>query len=218
MKRVLFLFGGVLAAVLLYVTSQAVSTLDRLEIVERERDQWQKPEEIVRALDLKEGAVVVDLGCGAGYFALKLAPVVGSRGKVLAVDLRRISLAFLWIRAQRRRQENISVILGDTGDPHLPENVDAVLVANTYHELANPDAILSHVRQALRPGGRLVLADRNPAAGGESGGGGVEDHAVPLAAVEQEVQRQGFEIVSRREHLLDQPGDGSWWLLAVRKP
>jgi protein-L-isoaspartate O-methyltransferase len=116
----LFLIGGLLLIVLLSAIYQGISTLARLEVVERERDQWQRPSEIIQALNLGEGAVVVDLGSGAGYFALKLSPEVGKRGRVLAVDLRKLSLSFLWIRSLLRNLHNVTVILGDPGDHMCP--------------------------------------------------------------------------------------------------
>ena len=84
---------GVLVAVLVvvpvvFVADQARRTLGTLTIVERERDTWQRPEEILRHLNPRPGDTVVDLGSGAGYFALKIAPRVGPGGRVVAVDLR----------------------------------------------------------------------------------------------------------------------------------
>jgi ubiquinone/menaquinone biosynthesis C-methylase UbiE len=91
-------------------------------------------------LNLKDGDVVADVGCGSGYFALTLSPMVGSPGKVLALDIRRISLFVLWIRAILRDGRNISIIHAEPGNTHLATGtVDAVLVANTYHELTYPE-------------------------------------------------------------------------------
>jgi hypothetical protein len=67
--------------------------------VERERDQWQRPADIIRALDIRQSSVVADLRCGAGYFALKLAAAVRPPGEVLAVDIRLLPLLFLRVRA-----------------------------------------------------------------------------------------------------------------------
>jgi predicted methyltransferase len=96
------------------VATQALATLDQLTIVERERDTWQRPENVLRHLDLRLGQTVVDFGSGAGYFALKIAPRLAPDGRVLAVDLRRQSLAFLWIRARRGGHDNLSVIRSET--------------------------------------------------------------------------------------------------------
>jgi SAM-dependent methyltransferase len=201
----LFLAGGLALVALLYVVSQAVDTLARLDVIEQERDQWQRPSEILQALDLKPSAVVADLGSGAGYFSLKLSPLAG---RVLAVDLRKESLAFLWIRARLRAQRNVRVIVGAEDDPRLPGAVDAVLIVNTFHELTQRKAILDHIRQSLLPGGRLVIADRGPEM--ES-----QHHGLPMASVAEEIEQEGFEIVRTQDHFLDQPGEGPWWLLVA---
>ena len=82
-------------------------------------------------------------------------------GAVLAVDVRRESLAFLWIRRFLRDARNVRVIHGEPDDPHLPAGTaDAVLIANTYHELSAPGPILDAVFRAMKPGARLVIVDR----------------------------------------------------------
>src|SRR5262245_29276821 len=72
------------------VAYQGIRTLQQLSAVEAERDQWQRPADVIQALSLKIGRVVVDLGSGAGYFSLKLSDAVGASGKVVAVDLRKL--------------------------------------------------------------------------------------------------------------------------------
>ncbi len=98
----LFLLCVILAVAFLSTTYQASQALVRLDAVERERDQWQRPAEVLQFLNLRAGNVVADLGSGSGYFALKLSPIVGARGRVLALDIRQVSLFFLWIRAVLR--------------------------------------------------------------------------------------------------------------------
>ena len=120
---------------------------------------------MVAVLKLKQGNAVADLGSGAGYFALKLSRAVGKSGRVLAVD--RLPLVFLWIRAVLSGQQNISVRLGGSDDPNLPAGaLDAVLIANTYHEFANPEAMIDRTFRALRCGGHLVVLDRSQAVRG----------------------------------------------------
>src|SRR5215813_12940887 len=175
---------------------QAVRTLQQLTAVEAERDLWQRPDDVIRALNLQQGSKVVDLGSGSGYFALKLSRIVNSGGMVFAVDIRRLPLRFLWARALIRRQSNIRTVLGEPDNPHLPYSTfDAVLIANTYHELDNPSAILNHVFQSLVSGGRLVLVDPLQTEHGE----------LPPTLVGNELQSHGFEIVSSDSHFLDQP-------------
>src|SRR5262252_5465862 len=132
----LAVFLGLGFAIIAY---QGIRTLQQLTAVEAERDRWQRPSDIIRALNLTQGNTVVDLGSGSGYFALKLSSVVGSGGTVYAVDIRRLPLRFLWVRSLIRRQHNVRTVLGESDNSHLPYSaVNAVLIANTYHELDNP--------------------------------------------------------------------------------
>lgn len=214
-----FLFGVVLFVSFLSATYQAIQTLARLDVVERERDRWQRPSEILQALHLEQGSVVVDLGCGAGYFALKLSPLVGVRGRVLAVDIRRVSLVFLWTRAALWGEHNITVILSQPDDPYLREAADAVLIVNTYHELTYPRKILDGVFKSLRSGGRLVVVDRGASsAQGETRDVETQHHELPLDLAGLEIRQSGFEIIRQQDGFIQQPGDEPWWFIAARKP
>jgi predicted methyltransferase len=199
------------------VAYQGIRTLQQLTAVEADRDQWQRPAEVIRPLNLKDGSVVVDLGSGAGYFALRLSDAVGERGRVIAVDLRSLSLWFLRIRALLQRKGNIRIIVGEPDNPHLSAAaVDSVLIANTYHELTNPQSILRYTIRALRPGGRLVIVDRS-AANAESTGGQEEHHHASPGAVEEDLRKQGFNILSRDDTFIH-AGNELWWLLVASKP
>jgi ubiquinone/menaquinone biosynthesis C-methylase UbiE len=208
------IFGG------LYVLYSALNTLRTLDLVEAERDSWQRPADVLRALELQEGNTVVDLGSGAGYFTLKISSVIGSRGQVFAVDLRELSLTFLWIRAAFRTPHNIHVMVGEEDDPHLPAGtLDAVLIANTYHEFRNPRVMIGHVFRSLRPGGRLVIIDRGPRSVDRGPTNGIaHGREVPGEAVEEELRHEGFEIIHRENRFIDRAGDDPWWLVTSRKP
>ena len=189
------------------VAFQGFRTLQRLTAVEAERDGWQRSVDVIKALDVGPGSVVVDLGSGAGYFTLKLSDTVGSKGRVVAVDLRQLSLLFLRVRAFRQGNRNVDINVGAVDDPHLqPGSADAVLIANTFHELSEPKAILAHVARALRPGGRLVVVDRLGRAD----------------SVEIQLREAGFNIIAHEESFIHQhiheQGDEVWWLIAANKP
>jgi len=210
-------FGGLV----LFVGYQGVQTLRLLTRIERDRDQWQRPSEILQQLNVTEGSVVVDLGSGAGYFALKLSPMVGTARMVVAEDIRRESLAFLWIRRFLRNARNVRVVHGEPNDPRLPPiRVDAVLIANTYHELSQPKPILNALFHAMTSGGRLVIVDRRPRADGAvSRQTAIGHHELSPDVVVREIRQEGFEAVSREDQFIDRPEDDDvWWLLVARKP
>jgi len=217
-RLALFLICAILIFLAFNTLYSFTNTLNRLDAVEAERDHWQRPLDVVGGLDLREGNTVVDLGSGAGYFALKLAPAVGERGQVLAVDLRRLSLFFLRTRALLRGEHNIHVIVGEKDDPRLPSGtVDAVLICNTYHEFSDPELMLNHVFRSLRPGGRLVVVDRAPRTTEAA-----YSHEMPLTVVEGQLRQKGFKIASQDDHFIDRhinlQGDELWWLVIGRKP
>jgi ubiquinone/menaquinone biosynthesis C-methylase UbiE len=192
------------------VAYQGIRTLQQLKAVEAGRDQWQRPADIIRELNLKTGNVVIDFGSGAGYFALKLSDTVGDGGRVLAVDLRRLSLLFLRIRAVLGGKHNIQTIVGSVDDPHLPAGTaDAVLIVNTYHELTVPEEILARLWRAVRPGGRLVVVDRKASSG---------EHQVSPGTADAEVRKAGFSVVLRNDEFIHPAGDESWWLLIADRP
>jgi predicted methyltransferase len=218
LKLITFLISAVAVLVLLNVGFSAVNTLSQLDRVEAQRDQWQRPLDILEALASQAGSTIVDFGCGSGYFTLKLSSSVGSNGRVIAEDIRWLSLAFLWARTILKQKHNVSIIYGQPTNPHLPVNsVNGVLILNTYHELADRQAILAHIRQALVSGGRLVIVDRqpNPENVGITENG---EHEIDALRVEAEVRQTGFEIVGRQDRfILSDPDRETWWLLVARK-
>ena len=215
----IFLASVLLTVGVLSTVYQAIRTLDRLEVVERDRDKWQRPADILQALDLRQGNVVADIGSGAGYFTLKLSSVVGKGGTVLAVDIQRLPLIFLRIRALLHNQHNIRAVHGKPDDPKLARPVDAVLIVNAYHEFADPQRILECIVHSLRPGGRLVIADRGPRSNeGQTRESEARNHEMPPNLLESELLHSGFELVKREDRFVDPPEDRPWWLIVVRKP
>ena len=97
-KLLVFLLSTLFTLFVFDTARSALNTIARLDVVEAQRDQWQRPSDVIRALDLTPGSMVVDLGCGAGYFTVKLSSLVGDRGRVIAEDIRRLPLMFLWLR------------------------------------------------------------------------------------------------------------------------
>lgn len=122
------------------------------------RDQWQKPDQVVQGLGLREDSVVADIGSGTGYFAVRLARAL-PRGKVFGVDVEEDMARYLRERAQREGLPQIVSLRSPADDPALPEPVDLALVVNTVHHIEQRAAYFAKVRAALKPGGRVVIVD-----------------------------------------------------------
>ena len=184
--------------------------------MEAERDRWQRPDDVLRMLDVREGSEPRTSGRVRDIRA-QARGGVGHEGRVLAVDIRRTPLLFLRIRALLRGQNQLRVVRGDLDDPHLPAGaIDAVLVADTYHELTARTAVLEHAFRSLRPGGRLVIVDPTPGAGSEDGAETDTHRYERRAAAETELQRVGFAIVDRDDRFIDSSRH-RWWMIVARR-
>ncbi len=125
-----------------------------------EREQEERPAEVIDALALHPGDVVADLGAGSGYFTFRIAPKVGKTGRVLAVEIQDEMIETLHRRMTAQKISNVEILKGTESDPHLLANsVDVVLMVDVYHELAYPFEVMTAVRKALRPGGRVVFVE-----------------------------------------------------------
>ena len=125
-----------------------------------EREAEEQTHKMLEALRLKPGDIVADMGAGSGYFTFPMAKAVGDRGKVYAVDIQPEMLAAIRQRATRDHVVNVEPIASTETDPKLPAGrLDLVLMVDVYHELAYPFEVLTKVRDALKPGGRIALVE-----------------------------------------------------------
>ncbi|HVJ23151.1 MAG TPA: class I SAM-dependent methyltransferase [Burkholderiales bacterium] len=123
-----------------------------------ERDAWQKPHEVMRALALKPDAAVADLGAGTGYFAARLANML-PKGTVYAVDIEPGMVKYLGERAQREKLANLKPVSGTPRDPRLPAKVDLVLLVDVYHHIDERERYFRALAASLKPGGRVAVID-----------------------------------------------------------
>jgi ubiquinone/menaquinone biosynthesis C-methylase UbiE len=134
------------------------SYIARME--EPERAEWQKPDQVLKALGLAPGQVVCDIGAGPGYFALRAARIAS---QVFAVDVEPRILQALQKRVANSGLRNVTPVLGLDDDPLVPERAcDLVLVLNTYHHFPDGPAYLRRLVRSLRPGGRIANIDFHP--------------------------------------------------------
>lgn len=128
-------------------------------LIRSEREQEERPSQVLPQLGLKPGMTVCDMGCGNGFYSIEMAKMVAP-GKVLAVDIQQEMLHLLKLRADEAKVDNIRLLLGTAIDPHLPPaSVDLVLMVDVYHEFSHPQQMLSAIRKSLKPGGVIALLE-----------------------------------------------------------
>jgi putative heme-binding domain-containing protein len=162
-----------------------------------ERDAQERPDELVQALEIPEGATVADIGSGTGYFTWRLAQQVGPKGKVIAVDIQKPMLDLTAAAVKQRKLRNVEYVLARDSDPGLSENVlDMAFIAYAYHEFSEPEAFMAALRRALKPDGRLLIleyakeSNLAPAA---------TLHRMSFEEIRREIEPMGFVI----DRLLD---------------
>jgi precorrin-6B methylase 2 len=186
-----FYMGREIAQVMGY---QAAGWLER-----RERDREEEPAKLLKALELKGGMVVADVGAGSGYHAFRMAPLVGPEGKVIAVDVQPQMLRLIEARARREKVKNVEPVRGTETDPKLPEGgVDLILMVDVYHEFSHPYEMTEKLVKALRPGGRMVFVEFR-----------LEDPQVPIKLVHKMSERQVLREMGEFPELEHTKTDGS---------
>lgn len=162
-----------------------------------DRDEWQKPEQIMDTLRIAEGSVVADLGAGSGWFTIHLARRVGPNGLVYAEDIQAPMLEFIGQRARRDNLMWVKPILGTASDPRLPAGtVDAVVIDDVYHELEDPVTFLQNAAKSLKPQGLMGVIDFLPGAGGP--GPAPDERPDPLAVIKA-AEAAGLQLRKRED-------------------
>jgi ubiquinone/menaquinone biosynthesis C-methylase UbiE len=157
-----------------------------------ERDAWQKPDEVVKALGLAPGQTACDVGAGPGYFTLRLARAVGPRGLVYGVDVEPKILDVLRERVGASGVRNVVPVLALADDPLLPPAAcDVILIVNTYHHFPDGPAYLRRLVSSLKPGGRLANIDYEKR---ETPVGPPLDHRIAREEFVRDAQRAGLAL------------------------
>ena len=166
-----------------------------------DRDQKQKPRELVAAMSLKPGLTVADIGTGTGYMLPFLSEAVGPGGRVLSEDIFPDFLEKAQNTAKEHKLTNVKFIRGSETDPGLPENgVDVVLALDTYHHWDYPEKMLAALHRELRTGGRLVLVDYYKRPDAMPGGAAMHHIRLDDAGVIKEIEANHFRLLSEHEH------------------
>jgi protein-L-isoaspartate O-methyltransferase len=163
--------------------------LERLDAPERA--EWQKPDDVVRAMHLAPGQTVADVGAGSGYFALRMARAVGPSGRVYALDVEPRLAAVLRERAAAAGLANVTSVVDPGGDPRPPAPCHAILLVNAFHHFPDGAGSLRALAGHLLPGGRIVLVEFH---GGELPVGPPPEHRVTREKILADVAAAGLAI------------------------
>jgi ubiquinone/menaquinone biosynthesis C-methylase UbiE len=125
-----------------------------------QRDAYQKPHEVIMALDVKEGEVIADIGAGSGYFTFRFSPRVGERGRVYAVDINPDMILYMNRRVRDLQVKNVVTVLAAPDDPLLMDaSIDRFFICDTWHHIANQTRYLALMKKMLKPGGQVIMIE-----------------------------------------------------------
>jgi len=173
------------------------------------RDQRLHINQVMDALAIAPGKNVADIGAGSGWFTVRAAKRVTDAGTVYAVDINPEAIKYINNRLQKEGIHNVRTIPSKPDDPGLPVNrIDSVLLLKTYHEVANPVALLRNLRGSLRPGARVGIIDRN---------GNGDDHGVQKKIVIQEAVEAGYKLLEEHDDLVKAEDRVDYFLVFVAK-
>jgi SAM-dependent methyltransferase len=161
-------------------------------LVRDERETEEHPDQALDELKIAKGSIVADVGAGVGYMSWRMAARVGRTGRVYANDIQPQMLELLKKNMAERHIANVVAVLGEPDDPKLPQGqMDLILLVDVYHEFEQPQGMLRHIRESLKPDGRLVLLEYR-----------AEDPKVPIMPlhkmtvdqVKAEIEPEGFRL------------------------
>jgi ubiquinone/menaquinone biosynthesis C-methylase UbiE len=154
---------------------------------EGSRDKAGEAVEVMDRADVETGMTVADIGAGEGYYTIRLAARVGKDGRVLAQDIVPEVRDKLAQRVEREKLDNVTVKLGTSDNPDLPDNsFDRVFLVHMYHEIESPYAFLWNLRPAAKRGGRIVVVDADRP---------TNQHGTPPKLLQCEFAAVGYKLV-----------------------
>ena len=158
------------------------------------RDSLSEAQTVMKLGNLAPGMTVADIGAGEGYYTVRLAPLVGRKGRVLAEDIVPETRDALARRVTRENLHNVAVKLGLPNDPKLPPaSFDRIFMIHMYHEIQRPSEFLWHLRDALVRDGRVIVVDADRS---------TDRHGTPPRLLICEFGALGYEL-TRFERLAD---------------
>jgi predicted methyltransferase len=172
---------------------------------EKERDNANESTQLVRLLGIKSGLTLADIGAGSGYYVVRLSPIVGPNGRIIAEDVVPKYLRGLQSRVRDLGLQNVVITLGEPHDPRLPaDSLDIAILVHMYHEIAQPYGLLYNLVPALKPGARVGIVDAY---------GPTSEHGTPPNLLRCELAAVGY-----RENSLDRLRGSNAYLAIFAPP
>jgi cyclopropane fatty-acyl-phospholipid synthase-like methyltransferase len=155
-----------------------------------ERDEWQRPQAVVDAMNIGPGMTVADVGTGTGYFVPYLSEAVGDDGRVFAVDIESAMLDYVDQLSKEKGLENVETILSAQTKTNLePNSTDRVLIVNTWHHIPDRAEYAKHLKSRLTEDGSVWIVDYTR----ESPSGPPKKHRLKPEEIVQELEAGGFD-------------------------
>lgn len=171
----------------------ACQNVSKLDPWDPGREVWQRPGDVIAALEIRPGDRVADVGAGDGYFLPYLRDAVGESGRVYAVDVdaERVEVLAKHFAA---RDGSIEAILGRDDDPELPDaEIDLVLLVNTYHHIEDRPDYFERLRADLSSKGRVAILEPNESLGGVLSLFLKDGHTSLAEDIAMELRQAGYE-------------------------
>jgi ubiquinone/menaquinone biosynthesis C-methylase UbiE len=161
-----------------------------------QREAEQKPAQVIKALDLKSGETIADIGAGSGYFAFRLARHIGNYGRVFAVDIDPAMIRHMNRRIRDQKISNVVTVLAFPDDPLLADDsIDRFFICHSWHSIEDQAQYLERVKRMLKRGGQVVIIDYKMKA---SPTGMPQAKKAPKREVVKRLESSGFRLL--REH------------------
>jgi len=208
---------GVLALTAVVLTALIVFISPAVWGQETPRDT----EALLGAMQIERGDWVADVGSGEGEYTLQMAEAVGDSGRAFAVDIDEDDLEELNEAIEEQDIENITSVTSVYDNPMLPRrSFDAMLIRNAYHEFTAHEQMLRHLRAALRPGGRIVMAESiEDEVVERDREAQVEEHDLAMRYARTELRQAGFRIVREVDTLRRSDAyDRRYWMMVAARP
>jgi ubiquinone/menaquinone biosynthesis C-methylase UbiE len=178
-----------------------------------DRDEVQRPMELVRTMGIGKGMTVADVGTGIGYMLPFLSRAVGPGGKVIAEDIFDDFLTAARQRVQNQKLQNVTFVKGTPNDPGLPEGqMDTVLALDVYHHFDYPDKMLAAIHKSLKPDGKLIIVEYYKRPDAMPNGMAMTHIRLDMPDVIKEVEANRFHLVMEKETIRN-----SQYLLMLEK-